>query len=260
MTRRSIFLVVCEIATTVLIVVGLWRFSQTNNSFVVVPFSEIWTSFENTFLFERFTSDVVPTLRRIGLSFAFCALFGSLIGLALGSSRFLQTLTNPIVSFFRAVPPIALLPPAVILIGVGDNMMIIITVLVAMWPIVLNTSDGIQEIDSTMRDTSSVLRLSRLQRLRYMTIPAVAPRSFAGMHTSLAFCVIGIIAVEYIAGNRGVGYILAQAQSSYAISEMWAAVLMLGILGNLINVLFLFVQRRALYWNPSREEDIATGM
>jgi ABC-type nitrate/sulfonate/bicarbonate transport system permease component len=258
-TRRSAFLLACEIATTALILAGLWRFSQTNSSFVVAPFADIWTSFKNTFVFERVGRDLVPTLRRIGLSFTLCVLIGNLIGLALGSSRFLQALTNPIVAFFRAVPPIALLPPAIILIGVRDNMMIILTVLAAMWPIVLNTTDGIKEIDSTMRDTAKVLRLSRLQRFRYMTVPAAAPRAFAGMHTSLAFCVIAIIAVEYITGTSGVGYILAQAQSSFAISDMWAAVLMLGILGNVLNLLFLAIQRRALYWNPTREEDVVTG-
>src|SRR5882672_4654087 len=99
-TRRSAFLLACEIATTVLILAGLWRFSQTNSSFVVAPFSDIWTSFKDTFLFERVQSDLVPTLRRIGLSFALCVLIGNLVGLALGSSRFLQVLTNPIVSFF----------------------------------------------------------------------------------------------------------------------------------------------------------------
>jgi ABC-type nitrate/sulfonate/bicarbonate transport system permease component len=156
-------------------------------------------------------------------------------------------------SFVRAIPPVALVPPAIILIGIGSKMMITLSFFVAMWPIVLNVADGVREIDQTMRDTSQILRLSRLRKLRYQTLPAVAPRLFAGMHTALVFCIIGIVAVEYLSGTEGLGYLLQISQYSVDIPTMWAVILMLGLLGNIFNLLFNLLQRRVLYWKTDLE-------
>ena len=153
-------------------------------------------------------------------------------------------------AFVRAIPPVALIPPAIVLIGIGDNMKIMLTVFVAMWPIVLNTADGVSEINQTARDTAGTFRLTAWQRMRYVTIPSLAPRTFAGMHTALAFTVIVVIATEYLAGTEGIGYLVQQAQLTFLIALMWAGIILLGIIGFLLNLLFLAVQRRALYWMP----------
>lgn len=250
MSRRSVLLIGVEIGTTLAILLGLWRYTQTNQSFVVAPFSDIWREFKAAFLFDRFESDVVPTIRRILLSFTLAALIGAPVGLALGLSQFTRRLTAPLLAFFRAVPPVALIPPAIVLIGIGDNMKVMLTVFVAMWPIVLNTADGVAEINQTVRDTAHTFRLTTLQRLGYVTIPSVAPRTFAGMHVALAFTVIGIIATEYLAGTEGVGYIVKQAQETILVAQMWAGIILLGIMGFLLNAAFVLIERRVLYWTP----------
>jgi ABC-type nitrate/sulfonate/bicarbonate transport system permease component len=153
----------------------------------------------------------------------------------------------------RAIPPIALIPPAIILIGLGDNMKILVTCFVAIWPIVLNTADGVREIDQTMLDTGRALRLTPRQKMQYVTAPSVAPRVFTGLHTALIFCIIGIIATEYLAGTEGVGFLLQDSQVSFKIDLMWAVILLLGLFGNLVNVLFNFVQKRTLYWKSDVE-------
>lgn len=250
MSRRNMLLIGVEIGTTIAIVLALWRYSQTHQSYIVSSFSDIWREFKDAFLFDRISSDVLPTLRRIGLSFGLATLIGAPLGLALGTSLFLRHLTAPLLAFFRALPPIALIPPAIVLIGIGDNMKVMLTVFVALWPIALNTADGAAEVNQTVRDTASTFRLTAWQRMRYVTIPSVAPRTFAGMHIALAFVVIGIIATEYLAGSEGIGYIVVQASQTLQTPLMWAGIVLLGIMGFLLNTLFVFVQRRVLYWVP----------
>jgi ABC-type nitrate/sulfonate/bicarbonate transport system permease component len=251
MRRRLVYLAV-SIGTTGLILLGLWAFTEANHSFVVARFSDIWTEFRSTFLFDQWGSDVVPTLRRVAIGFALAVIIGFVAGMALGSSRVLRLLSDPVLSYIRAIPPVALIPPFVILIGIGDSMMIAIVAFVGLWPVALNTADGLIELDATMQDTARSFALSRWERARFLSVPAVLPRTFAGMQTSLAFSLIGVIAAEYLVGTDGLGFTLAQAQQSFVMPLMWAAILMIGIIGFVLNAGFSAIRQRALFWVPAR--------
>src|SRR6476620_11399828 len=101
MTRRQVLLLCVEIGTTIAILLGLWRYTATHQSYAVASFPEIWAEFKRAFLFDRVGSDVVPTLRRIALGFTLATLIGAPLGLALGVSRRLRQLTAPTLAFVR---------------------------------------------------------------------------------------------------------------------------------------------------------------
>ena len=253
---RRARLIALELGVTALIVALVWRYAQTSDSLAVAKFSEIWRQFHQLFLFDRFSSDVLPTLRRVAIGFALSVLIGVLLGLALGHSRLLRVLTNPLLAFIRAVPPIALIPPAIILIGIEDNMKITLVTFVCLWPIALNTADGVAEIDQTLKDTTRTFRLTRWERLRLVTLPAIAPRVMAGMHISLALSMIVVIAMEYLIGTEGLGFVINQAQQSFLIAQMWAGVVMLALLGYLLNLGFTRTRDKLLYWLPKSESSV----
>ncbi|MDP2711274.1 MAG: ABC transporter permease [Solirubrobacteraceae bacterium] len=231
----------------------IYWYSEAYQSFAVAPVPDVLAAFQDAWLFDRVTSDVVPTLERLFLGYALAVLIAVPLGICLGSSRLLRMLAGPLFAFFRSVPPIALIPPALIVFGLGNTMKLFLIVVVCVWPIVLNASDGVVELDRTMLDTTRSYRLSRWERLRYAVIPAVAPRIFAGMHTSLAFAIIVVVASEYLAGTDGIGFFIFQAQSQYSIAEMWAGILLLGMLGFLLNLAFVAIQRRVLFWQAPGE-------
>lgn len=251
--RRTLTYAACEILFTAAVILAAWRYTEHAHSFAVARFGDVWTQFHTMFLFDRIGTDVVPTLRRVALGFGLSVILGFGLGLALGHSRVLRLVTGPLLAFVRAVPPVALIPPAIILIGVQDNMKILLTTFVCLWPVALNTADGVLEIHPTITDTGDAFQLSRADRMRYLVLPAIAPRVFAGMQISLALALISVIATEYLAGTEGIGFIINQAQQSYLIPQMWAGIVMLGLIGYLLNLGFSTVRRRVLYWIPPVE-------
>jgi ABC-type nitrate/sulfonate/bicarbonate transport system permease component len=237
-----------QFATTAVILAVLWRYTQSSDSIAVAKFDAIWAAFRDDFLFDRIGSDVVPTLRRIAIGFGLSVLIGFAIGMMLGHSRLMRLLSGPTFAFIRAIPPVSLIPPAIVLIGIEENMKISLVVFVCIWPVALNTAAGVVEIDQTAKDTSRVYRLTRWERLRWLTLPAIGPRVFAGMSTSLAFAMIGVIVTEYLVGTEGLGAMLNQVQQQYSIPEMWAVILMLGLLGFSLSALLTRTRNRVLFW------------
>jgi ABC-type nitrate/sulfonate/bicarbonate transport system permease component len=233
-----------------LALLGLWAvWSAGSETFYYPPLTDILETFNETWLFERVGSDVVPSLLRLGAGYAIAVVVAVLVGIPLGLSRTARSAASPIVEFLRAIPPPALLPLAIVVIGVGDSMKILIIAFVCLWPVLLNTIDGIRGIDPTLTDTTRMYGVRGLTRLRLVVLPAAAPQIFAGMRTSLSLAVIMMVISEMVASTNGIGFFVLQSQRSFAIPEMWSGILLLGILGYALNLLFAGVERRVLAWH-----------
>jgi ABC-type nitrate/sulfonate/bicarbonate transport system permease component len=128
-------------------------------------------------------------------------------------------------------------------------MKVFIIALVCLFPVLLNAIDGVRSIDPTFAETSRVYGIGGIDRLRYLTLPAAMPQIFAGMRTSLSLALILMVISEMVASTNGIGYFVLQSQRQFAIPEMWAGILLLGLLGYLLNVVFLLVERRVLRWH-----------
>jgi ABC-type nitrate/sulfonate/bicarbonate transport system permease component len=233
-----------------LALLGLWAaWSAGSDTFYYPPLTEILKTFEETWLFERVGSDVVPSLLRLGAGYLIAVVVAVLAGIPLGLTRTARRAASPIVEFLRAIPPPALLPPAIVVIGVGNSMKVLIIAFVCLWPVLLNTIDGIRGIDPTLNDTTRVYGVRGLTRLRLVVLPAAGPQIFAGMRTSLSLAVILMVISEMVASTNGIGFFVLQSQRSFAIPEMWSGILLLGILGYGLNLLFTAVERRVLAWH-----------
>ena len=233
-----------------LALVGLWAaWSAGSETFYFPPLTEILETFGATWVFERVGSDVVPSLLRLAAGYALAVAVAVLAGIPLGLNRTARSAAAPIVEFLRAIPPPALLPLAIVVIGVGNSMKVLIIAFVCLWPVLLNTIDGIRGIDPTLTETTRVFGVRGLTRLRLVVLPAAGPQIFAGMRTSLSLAVIMMVISEMVASTNGIGFFVLQSQRSFAIPEMWSGILLLGILGYVLNVLFALVERRVLAWH-----------
>jgi ABC-type nitrate/sulfonate/bicarbonate transport system permease component len=221
---------------------GVW--SANSDTFYYPPLTEILETFNETWLFERVGSDVVPSLLRLAAGYGLAVVAAVGIGIPLGLNATARRAASPIVEFLRAIPPPALLPLAIVVIGVGNSMKVLIIAFVCLWPILLNTIDGIRGIDPTLNDTARVYGLPRIA-----TLPAAAPQIFAGMRTSLSLAVIMMVISEMVASTNGIGFFVLQSQRSFAIPEMWSGIVLLGIVGYALNLLFTGVERRVLAWH-----------
>jgi ABC-type nitrate/sulfonate/bicarbonate transport system permease component len=233
-----------------LALLGLWAaWSAGSDTFYFPPLTEILETFGDTWLFERVGSDVLPSLERLALGYTISVVAAVAIGIPLGLSRVARRATSPIVELLRAIPPPALLPFAILVLGVGNAGKVFLIAFVCVWPVLLNTIDGITGIDPTLRDTARVYGIPRGERLRRIVLPAAAPQIFAGMRTSLSLALILMVISEMVASTNGIGFFVLQSQRSFAIPEMWSGILLLGLLGYALNVAFVLVERRVLAWH-----------
>jgi len=238
-----------EIAVPILLL-ALWAvLSAGSQTYYFPPLTDILSSFADTWLFERVSSDVLPSLGRMGLGYLIATVAAVSVGLALGLSPRAKRAAAPIVEFARAIPPPALLPFAILVIGVGNSMKVAIIAFVCLWPILLNTVDGLLGVDPTLRETTRVFGVSRRDRVLKVMLPAAAPQIFAGMRTALSLALILMVISEMVASTNGIGYFVLQSQRSFDIPEMWSGIILLGILGYVLNGAFVLIERRALRWH-----------
>jgi ABC-type nitrate/sulfonate/bicarbonate transport system permease component len=241
--------VALEITVPILLLViwGVW--SSGSDTYYFPPLTDIFKTFADTWLFERVGSDVVPSLVRLALGYGIACAVAVAAGLALGLSRPLRRATDPIVQFLRSIPPPALLPFGILVLGVGTSMKVFIIAFVCLWPVLLNTIDGVAGVDPTLRETARVYDISRRDQILRVTLPSAAPQIFAGMRTALSLALILMVISEMVASTNGIGYFVLQSQRSFAIPEMWSGILLLGILGYVLNVIFVLIERRVLRWH-----------
>jgi ABC-type nitrate/sulfonate/bicarbonate transport system permease component len=248
MIRRGLLLVL-EIAVPVLLLAGYAVWAARAQSFYFPPLGTIRERFAELWLFERVPDDLLPSLRRLGTGYLLCVLIGVGGGLLLGVSRLVQQAVQPFAEFLRALPAVALIPFGILVFGIGDSMKVFIIVAGAVWPILLNTIDGVRGVDPGMLEMARAYQVGRWERIGRIIVPAALPRVVAGMRTSLSIAIILMVVSEMVASRDGVGYFVLESQRRFAISDMWTGIILLGIVGYLANALFVQAERRLLRWH-----------
>lgn len=248
MTRRFTLLTI-EVLAPVAIVVTWWLVSANSASFYFPPLAQILARFKEVWLGEGFVNNALPSLGRMTMGYAVAAVLGILVGLALGLSKWASKLLSPAVEFLRAVPSVVLIPFGIVVFGVDTAMKVFVIALGCSFPIILNTVDGVRSVEHTLLDVARTFRFSRFERLWRVTLPSASPQIFAGLRISLSLALILMVVSEMVASTNGIGYAILDAQRLFAISDMWAGILMLGILGYLINLILVMVEKRVLAWH-----------
>jgi ABC-type nitrate/sulfonate/bicarbonate transport system permease component len=252
MSRRTYgrLAIATEIAVPIAILVAWQLWTAHAHSPKFPRLSTILVDFRKQWLFAEFGTHVVPSLERIGLGFAIGVLVGVLLGVPLGLSPLLRKIAMPHIEYWRAMPPPALLPISVVLLrSIGNSQKVAFIAFFCLFPVLLNTVDAVRSIDPTLVDTARAFRVPWRERIRKVVLPAALPQIMAGMRNSLALAVIMMVLSEYFAATNGVGYVLLISKNTFQLGPMWAAIVLIGLLGYFLNVLFLLVERRVLAWH-----------
>ena len=225
-----------------------WAVTAGSTSFYWPPLREILGVFPETWFEGRLTEQVLPSLLRLAAGYALALVVGIGLGVAIGSSRVLRSLLEPVLEFFRAIPPPVLVPVLILFAGIGTSMKILVIFSGCVWPILLNTVEGVRGIDEVLRDTARCYRLRPATQLRFLVLRAASPQIAAGARQALSVGVILMVISEMFAANNGLGFTIVQFQRSFAIPEMWSGILLLGLVGVGLSLLFRLVERRVLAW------------
>jgi ABC-type nitrate/sulfonate/bicarbonate transport system permease component len=229
-----------------LVIWGIWA-SASPAPFFPSPLI-IFEAFVDTWVGPAFVTDVLPSLGRLALGIVLSVLVGIVAGTLIGLVRWLRDLLEPMLEFFRAIPPPVLIPIVAVLLGPTDTMKVAVIVAGSVWPVLLNTIDGVRATDSVMTETSRSFALTPAERIRYLVLPAASPRIMAGTRQSMSIALILMVISEMFYSSSGLGYRIVYFQRNYLIAEMWGGILLLGIIGVLLAGIFGFVERRVLRW------------
>lgn len=247
MTRR-LSLVALELWLPVVVLLGWWLWSASAAEPFFPPLQEILTRFREMWLFDQFVSDVLPSMRNMAVGFGIASVIGIAVGLVLARVRLLREAFEPLMHFVRATPGVALVPIFILLLGFGPTMKISIIATAAVFPTIIATMDGVRSADPVLLDISRAYQLTRRQRVTKVLLPSAGPQIFAGLQVSLQVAFVVMIASEMLGSTEGIGALTLLAQQSFAVTDMWSGIVLLGLLGYLVNLLFLLARGRVLHW------------
>jgi len=225
-----------------------WFASAGSTDFYRPPLSRILAAFGETWFGPRLVDDVLPSLARLGLGYAMALVIGVTLGVATGLSPRLRATLEPVLEFLRAVPPPVLVPILILVAGIGNTMKVLVIVSGCVWPVLLNTVEGVRNVDGVLADTCRSYRIRGQARLRHLVLRSASPQIVTGARQALSIGIILMVISEMFAASSGLGFTIVQFQRGFAIPEMWSGVLLLGLLGVALSVVFRVVEHRVLGW------------
>lgn len=225
-----------------------WVLSHHSTSPYYPPLSQIAGELRKVWLFHGIVHDVAPSVAHLVIGYLIAAVVGIALGALFWRVRAARQSLSPIVYFLYVLPAPVLLPAFVVLLGIGPSMKVAIIAFASLWPVLFNTIDGMESVDAVKLDAARSLGLSRGQTMRSVVLPGAAPQIAAGLRNSLQVAILLMIVSEMIAATTGIGYFILNAQQAFESVDMWTGILVLGVLGSLLNLAFIAIERQALAW------------
>lgn len=210
-------------------------------------FWEVWAS-------DRFWTDFIPSILRLLVGLVATIMLGVIFGVLIGSFRWLRSFTEPMLEFMRAIPPPVLVPLLMLLIGINDQMKIVVIISGAIWPVLLNTVEGVRAVDPVLSETSRTYQIKGFARLRYLVLPGASPQIMTGVRQSTSIALILMVISEMFGSSSGLGFTIVLFQRAFAIPEMWSGIVVLGLVGVGLSVISQSIEKRVLRWYSGLKE------
>jgi ABC-type nitrate/sulfonate/bicarbonate transport system permease component len=229
---------------------GVWEvWARAYPSFLLPPFSDVARDAWQVWPTRDFFATVASSLRRF-------ASVGIVVGVVLGASGAVRRTIEPFAEFLRATPPIAIVPVAIVILGLGDGMRIAVIAFGVCFPVLVSAADGVRAVSPEARDTAAMLQVGAVERLYRLYLPAALPSIVAGMRVALSIGLVMVIISEFVGAPNGLGHYLTSEQSQFDMPGLYGGILFLGLLGYVLNQLFLVAERRVLAWHYGATGDL----
>lgn len=189
---------------------------------------------------------IIASLGRVALGFSLSAIVGIGLGIMIGINPWVYRAVDPIFQVLRTVPPLAWLPLALAAFQKSDPSAIFVIFITSIWPIIINTTVGVQQIPQDYRNVSKVLRLSKQKFFFKILIPSAVPYIFTGLRIGIGLSWLAIVAAEMLTGGVGIGFFIWDAYNSSRLSEIILALIYVGLVGLLLDRMVGFVASRVV--------------
>jgi len=196
----------------------------------------------------EFLAPLAHTVLLFLAGYGIACLLGITLGMWMGCSRAAYGLLEPLVELLRPIPKSALVPALFLFLGIGKATMVTVVVFAAVFPVLINTFQGVRGIDPVLLDTARTFQCSRWRTVMQVILPASLPSIFAGMKVGLSLGVVLVVLAEMLAGENGLGFVILDSQRAFQVREMYAWVVILAALGASLSLAFDKIEQRAVPW------------
>jgi sulfonate transport system permease protein len=232
-----------------LLLVIWWFWSADSTSTYFPPLQTILERLYDLWVVGDAKGELVSSLQHFAVGYASATIVGIGAGAVLWRVGIVDRSVTPLLYFLYVLPAPALLPAMMTIFGIGFSMKAAIIGFAAVWPTLFNTVDGMRSVEPVKLDTAQALGLTTGRTLRSVVFPAALPQIVAGLRNSLQVAIILMVVSEMAASTSGIGYFILVAQQSFAITDMWTGIIVLALVGSVLNLLFVAVERRVLAWH-----------
>ncbi|MBG1244797.1 nitrate ABC transporter permease [Nostoc sp. NZL] len=218
-------------------------FSETWNPFIIDPF------FDNGESDKGLGWQILSSLGRVALGFSLAAIVGIALGIFVGANKLLYNAVDPIFQVLRTVPPLAWLPISLAAFQQANPSAIFVIFITSIWPIVINTTVGVQQIPQDYVNVARVLRLKGLKYFLKVVFPATVPYIFTGLRIGIGLSWLAIVAAEMLVGGVGIGSFIWDAYNTTTetnLSEIILALIYVGLVGLILDRMVGFIASKVV--------------
>ncbi|MBF0672543.1 MAG: ABC transporter permease [Salinibacterium sp.] len=248
----------------VVLIAVWWVVSENAKSVFFPPLSRIMEVMVKDFQSGVLGAHVMASVGNLFAGLGIAIVVGIVVGIILGETPKLRETVDPLIHFFRAVPQSALVPLIIGAMGMGSAPKVFTIAFACVWPIILNTIDGVRSVEPGVRQMSLAYRVPARLHFTRVLLPSSLPQIVAGVRVALPIAVVVMVVSELFAAEQGIGFYILQSSSLFLLAQAWAGAILVGVLGYALSELFNLFERRLLAWhyrsnNPTAARSATTS-
>lgn len=253
-TRRTSWRFIISIGSIVVALLIWWAITALElvRPLFVPPPSAVWDAFTATltdgyrghFLHDH----LLTSLQRVFIAFALALLLAIPLGLLVGASRRLEAALEPLINFYRVLPPLAYYTLLIIWMGIGEAPKVALLLLAGFPPLFIGVVQGMRNVPKERLDAAKSLGASPAKTLRYVVLPSILPDVFTGIRVSIGFTYTTLVAAEMVAAESGIGWMVLDASTYLQSDVVFMGIIVMGITGVLLDSLTKLAQRKIVPW------------
>ncbi len=193
--------------------------------------------------------DTVATLARTISAFLPAVFFGVTLGFLLGSNRLLLNTFEILIEFFRSIPATALLPIFILAFGISDVARVGVAFFISFWVMLINTIYGITHMTKARTKVAQSMKASSLQIFKYVIVWEILPYIFSGLRLAISISLVIVVISEMVIGPKyGLGIRLLESQQTFKVGNLYAIMVVTGMMGFVLNKAILYFERDIIHW------------
>lgn len=198
----------------------------------------------------------IPTTIATVEGFLLSAVFGVAAAVLIAGSRTIESYVYPLLVFSQSIPKIAIAPLFVVWFGFGMLPKVLSAFLLGFFPVVVSAVQGFKSVEPDMLDLARAMEANRLQIFRMVRLPHALPAIFSGLKVSITLAVVGAVVGEFVGSNNGLGFVLQRSIGNFELPTMFAALVMLSLIGVILFWVVDLIERMSIPWHASQRHDL----